>query len=105
VSGNSEKAICLDLNNPVFQRQLFALQKTEQISVLTTLRKVSKMTWHQVHVDTGLRWEAIFSRKGPQGERLYSFRLGKGTRAVAYRENAWMRILSIHPDHDSAYRT
>jgi hypothetical protein len=104
MNGNADELVCLDLNNPVFQRQLFALQKSDQVAVLSTLRKISKMAWPQVHTDTGLKWEAIISRKGPQGSRLYSFRIGKGFRGVAYRENAWMRILSIHPDHDSAYR-
>ena len=105
MNGNSDELICLDLNNPVFQRQLFALQKSEQTAVLTTLRKMSKMTWRQVHADAGLKWEAIIIRKGPQGSRLYSFRIGKGFRGVAYRENVWLRILSINPDHDSAYRS
>ena len=45
----SEQIIRLDLNNPVFQRQLFALQKNEQLSVLNTLRKVSGMTWQQIY--------------------------------------------------------
>jgi hypothetical protein len=96
--------ICLDLNNPVFQRQLFRLQKMEQLGVLKTLQKISKMTWHQIHADAGLKWEAVISRKGPDGGRLYSFRIGKSFRAVAYRENDWMRILSLHPDHDVTYR-
>jgi len=93
----------LDMNNPVFQRQLFTLQKTEQLGVLNTLRKISAMTWQQIYEDSGLQWEAIISRKGPRGERLYSFRITKGFRGVAFRELVWMRILSLHPDHDSAY--
>ena len=35
----------LDLNNPVFQKQLFDLAKEKQLSVLKTLRKLSNMTW------------------------------------------------------------
>ncbi len=38
------------------------------------------------------------------GTRLYSFRMGKGFRGIAYRDGLWLRILSLHPDHDSAYR-
>lgn len=96
-------AVALDLNNPVFQRNLFDLPKDAQRSTLTTLRKLSQMAWHQVHRDAGLKWEAVLSRAGPGGARLYSFRLGRGFRAIAYREGPWMRILSLHPDHDSAY--
>jgi len=96
--------IKLDLNNPVFQSQLFALSKQDQWVVLRALRKLSAMTWNQVYPDSGLRWEAIFSRVGPKGERLYTFRLGKGFRAISYRDGQWMRLLTLHPDHDSAYR-
>ncbi len=94
----------LDLNNPVFQRQLFKLSKSEQRNTLNTLRKLANMTWQQVYIDHGLKWEAILSKKGPGGKKLYSFRIGSGFRAVAYREGLWLRILSLHPDHDFAYR-
>ena len=93
----------LDLNSPVFQRQLFALESRQQRAVLNTLRKISSMTWGQVYRDPGLRWEAILSRTGPGGGRLYSLRVGKAFRAVAFREGDWLRILTLHPDHDSAY--
>jgi len=94
----------LDLNSPVFQRQLFALEAKEQRAVLGSLRKLSQMTWEQVYRDAGLRWEAILSRSGPDGARLYSLRLGRGFRAVAFREEEWLRLLTLHPDHDTAYR-
>ena len=95
----------LDLNNPIFQNALFALPKQDQLKVLRALRKLSSMTWEQVYKDSGLKWELIQSRVGANGERLYSFRTGKGFRALAYRSGPWMRILSLHPDHDSAYRS
>ena len=107
--------VLLDLNNPVFQRQLFKLPKTEQPlgpeqleaegrNILNTLRKLANMTWQQVYIDHGLKWEAILSKKGPDGEKLYSFRIGSGFRGVACRDGLWLRILSLHPDHDSAYQ-
>jgi len=40
----------LDLNNPVFQRNLFNLCKQDQLNILRTLRRISKMTWHQVYM-------------------------------------------------------
>lgn len=93
----------LDLNNPVFQGQLFRLPKTDQHNVLNTLRKLAEMKWRQVYEDHGLKWEAILSKKGPGERRLYSFRIGKGFRGVACREGSFLRLLSLHPDHDSAY--
>ena len=49
-------------------------------------RKLSQMTWEQVYRDAGLNWEAISSRVGPGGARLYSLRMGKGFRAVGFRQ-------------------
>ncbi len=37
-------ALRLNLNNPVFQSTLFALDKTRQAAVLSTLRKLAAMT-------------------------------------------------------------
>jgi hypothetical protein len=96
--------IRLDLNNVQFQEDLFALTKEQQTSVLGTLRKLARMTWEQVYRDSGLKWEAVLSRTGPGGSRLYSLRISQGFRAIAYREGEWLRILSLHPDHDSTYR-
>ena len=95
----------LDLNNAVFQRQLFALEKAQQLGVLATLRKLAGLRWPQVYQDRGLKWELIHSRRGPDGRRLYNFRISQGFRVVAHRdEEGWLRLLSLHPDHDSAYR-
>ncbi len=95
--------IRLDLNDSGFQEDLFGLTKEQQVSVLNTLRKLSKMTREQVYRDPGLKWEAVTFRPGPKGLRLYTFRLGRAFRAVAYREGSWLKILSLHLDHDSAY--
>jgi len=99
----TSSGIGLDLNNPTFQRQLFDLPKGDQRAVLNTLRKLSRMSWEQLYRDRGLKWEAILSRQGPHGGRLYTFRCGKGFRAVAYRDGDLLRLLTLHPDHDSAY--
>ena len=111
----SHQPVRLDLNNPVFQRQLFKLSKSEQPlgpeqlevegrNILNTLKKLVNMTWQQVYIEHGLKWEAILSKKGPGDKKLYSFRIGSRFRGVAYRDGVWLRILSLHPDHDSAYR-
>jgi len=100
----TEQLLRLDLNNPVFQRQLFNLSKINQRNILNTLRKLADMTWQQVYSDYGLKWEIILSQKGPKGNKLYSFRVDKGFRGIAYRDTLWLRILSLHPNHDSAYQ-
>lgn len=96
-------AVRLDLNSPVFLRNLFALTKNDQRQALTTLGKLFQMTWDQVYRDASLKWEAIVSQVGPNGGRLYAFRMGNALRAVGYRQDDWLRILSLHPEHDSAY--
>jgi len=101
----ADEALLLDLNNPVFQRDLFALEKVDQQALLSTLKRLRGMTWRQVYTDQGLKWEAIHSRQGPNGQRLYSFRASRAFRAVGYRDGLWLKILSLHPDHDSAYHS
>jgi hypothetical protein len=94
----------LDLNNPVFQEGLFGLQKTERQAALETLNKLRRLTWQQVYRDSGLKWEKIASVKPPPGiAALYSLRIARSRRATAYRDGAFIRLLSIAPDHDSTY--
>lgn len=100
--GNDERVL-LDLNAPGFQDGLFRLTPQEAVTVFKALRKQRSMTWTEVYQDKGLRWEAILSRSGVKGERLYTLRVSRGFRAVAARQGAWLRLVSLHPDHDSAY--
>ncbi len=93
----------LDLNNPVFQRQFFGLDKQERNQVLNTLRKLSELTWEQVYSVKGLRWERILTKIGPNNENLYSLRISHSFRAVAHRDGDWLCLDAVHPDHDSAY--
>jgi len=94
----------LDLNNPEFQAEWFALQKEDFIAIRNTLRKLCSMNWNQIYRDKGLRWEKILSVKTGKGRELYTVRLSKKHRAVVYRKNQFMILVSLHPDHDSAYK-
>ena len=100
----NESKLRLDLNSPEFQRALFRPDKNGQRMVLNMLRKLLEMTWEQVYRDSGLKWEAILSKSGPSGQRLYSLRVGRGFRALASRDGDFLRLLSLHPDHESAYK-
>ncbi len=94
----------LDLNAPTFQAQFFALEKNDIQAIVSTLRKIAQMTWEQVYRDKGLRWELLHSYHAPtRGEKRYSLRVGKSFRAIAFGDEAWLRVLTLHPDHDSAY--
>ena len=96
--------ILLDLNNPVFQQDLFNLPKVEAVAIFKTFRKLSQLTWEQLYKDKGLKWEMIRSKKGKKGETLYSLRVTQKCRCIVLREGDYLRFLSLHSDHDSAYQ-
>lgn len=103
-SADGDARVRLDLNNPVFQETLLALQKPERHAALEVLDKLRQMTWSQVYRDRGLKWEKIVSVKPPPGiDALYSLRITQARRAVAYRDGAFIRFLWVSPDHDSTY--
>ena len=95
--------IHLDLNNPEFQSNLLTLEKQEAWSVLKTLRLLQGMDWEQLLHSKDVRWESIQSRTGLSGERLHALQVSRSCRAVASRDGDWLRLLSLHPVHDSAY--
>ena len=94
----------MDLNNPVFQEQLLTLQKAERHAALDTLNKIRQLTWNQLYRVPGIKWENITSIKPPAGiDAVYSLQISRSRRATAYREGAYMRLLTIAPDHDATY--
>jgi hypothetical protein len=99
-----EGSIKLDLNNPVFQEQLLTLQKAERHAALDTLNTIRQLTWNQLYRDPGIKWEKITSIKPPAGiDAVYYLRISRSRRATAHREDAYMRLLTIDPDHDATY--
>ncbi len=93
----------LDLNDPDLKAALSSLSERELKEAMGTFRKIVQMTWQQIYRDKGLNWEKIKSRPGPAGQSLYSFRISRRIRGVAYRYGDFMRVLTVHEDHDSAY--
>ena len=83
---------------------MLALEKQERNAVLDTLNKLRQMTWNQVYRDSGLKWEKINSVKPPEGiDAIYSLRITLSRRATAYRQQDFIRLLTIAADHDSTY--
>jgi hypothetical protein len=93
----------LDLNSPEFQDVFFRLEHAELKQVVAALRRLRELDWITVYRHAGFRWEAIEHLEAPNQARVYSLRLSQRVRAVAYRDGDFLRILSLHPDHDSAY--
>jgi len=93
----------LDLNSPEFQDVLFRLESAELKQVVGSLRRLRQLDWDALYRHTGFRWEAIEHVKAPNGAKVYSLRLSQKVRAIAYRDGDFLRVISLHPDHDSAY--
>lgn len=51
----------------------------------------------------GFQWEHVSHVTGPGGAKVYSVRLSQKIRAIGYREGPFLRLVSLHPGHDSAY--
>jgi len=102
-AGRSAPALVrLDLNSPEFQTQFFALERPLLVQVVDVLARLRKLAWGDVYRSSGLKWERI-GRSAPNGAPLYSLRITQKVRAVGFREGDFLRLISLHPDHDSAY--
>ena len=95
--------IRLDLNSPEFQDVFFRLQADELKQVVASLRRLRELDWDSLYRHTGFRWETLEHLKAPNGAKVYSLRLSQRVRAVAFRDGDFLRFISLHPDHDSAY--
>ena len=80
------------------------LDKDELVRVRNCLKKLLQLDWDQLYRDQGKKWEKIVSVDLPKGiDALYSFRITQARRAIAIRQEEYLRILSIQPDHDATY--
>ena len=94
----------LNLNSPEFQDVFSRLETAELKQVVASLRRLSELDWGAIYQHTGFQWEAIKHLKAPNGAGVYSLRLSQRVRAIAFRDGQFLRFISLHPDHDSAYR-
>jgi hypothetical protein len=98
------RRVLLDLNSPEFQDVFFRLEVQELKQVVASLCRLRELDWGGVYRHTGFRWEEIQHLKAPSGAGVNSLRLSQKVRALAFREGDFLRFISLHPDHDSAYR-
>jgi hypothetical protein len=101
--GAAENRIRLDLNSPEFQDVFFRLELDDLEQVVNALRRLRELDWNGLYRHTGFRWEAIEHLK-VGGGKVYSLRLSRRIRAVGIRDGNFLRLISIHPDHDSTYQ-
>ena len=100
-----------DLEYPRLQKQLRELGFYELEAFLKKVATLNKMTWNQVHATfskgsgkRGLNWEVLAGQKTANGGTVASIRITDKFRARVAREGVFMRFISLHPDHDSAYK-
>ena len=93
----------LDLNSPELQDVFLGLQPDDLKQVAASLRRLRELDWNVLYRHTGFRWEALEHLKAPNGAKVYSLRLSQRIRAVAFRDGDFLRLISLHPDHNSAY--
>lgn len=96
--------IRLDLNSPAFQDVLFRLAAADLKQVVASLGRLRELEWNALYRHTGYQWEHINHLKGPSDVKVYSLRLSQRIRAIGYRDGDFLRLVSLHPDHDSAYQ-
>jgi hypothetical protein len=60
--------------------------------------------WSTLQRHPGFKWEDAGNEKAPNGARIKSLRVTQKVRALAYRDGDYVRFLSLHFDHDGAYR-
>ncbi len=94
----------LDLNAPEFLDELLDLDKTELARVMKALKKLRSMDWETLQSHRGTHWEEIGHVLAPNGKPAHSLRLSQKYRALAYRDGDFLRLISLHLDHDSAYQ-
>jgi len=93
----------LDLNSPEFQDVFFRLELSELKQVVGSLRRLGALDWNSLYRHTGFKWEALRHIRTPNGAMAYSLRLSEKIRGIVYRDGDFLRFISLHPDHDSAY--
>lgn len=108
VSTQHEKIEC-DLEFPRIIKELSELTSVELDQMEASIEKIGQMTWEQIYKTSsrtqkrGLNWEPIAGQTTKSGKTIASIRISKKFRARVCRDGKFMRFISLHPDHDSAY--
>lgn len=109
VSTQHEFVEC-DLEFPRILEELAELSIDELDQVEASIRKINQMSWDQIYKTSsktqkrGLNWEPIAGQTTRSGKTIASIRISKKFRARVCRDGKFMRFISLHPDHDSAYK-
>jgi hypothetical protein len=109
-SSTQHELVECDLEFPRVVKELSNLELNELEQVEETVKKINQMTWDQIYKTSsrsqkrGLNWEPIAGQTTGSGKTIASIRISKKFRARVCRDGKFMRFISLHPDHDSAYQ-
>lgn len=108
-STQNELVVC-DLEFSGIQKSLKSLSKEELIQFFEVVeKKIQKMTWAQIYTTSsksqkrGLNWEVIEGQRTTKDGIIASIRITQKSCARVTRDGKFMRFISIHPDHESAF--
>ena len=94
-----------------FQNELKELEPPHYDQVFNCIEKIEKMTWAQIYATSskgagkrGLNWEVLTHQKTASGGTIATIRVSEKFRARVTRNGVTMIFISLHPDHDSAYK-
>ena len=100
---NESNKVVLDLNRAEFLDVCLRLDPTELKRITSSLLKLRGLDWRTLYQHPGFQWERITDVTAPNGTPLYSLRISQKFRARAFRDGDYLRLISLHLDHDSAY--
>jgi len=111
-SGSTQNELVqCDLEFPTLQDQLKKPKSLDFEAFFNKVEKINEMTWQQVYATSskgkakrGLNWEALPNQRTASGGTVASIRITDKFRARVTRDGVFMRFISLHPDHDSAYK-
>lgn len=103
--------VLVDSSFPKFLEALADLEANEQEAILDAIDKIQKMTLDDVYKTSsktpgqkrGINYEPI-DQQTASGRRIATIRASAKVRIRVCRDEQFMRFISIHVDHDSAYK-
>ncbi|NJL26112.1 MAG: hypothetical protein HC902_13725 [Calothrix sp. SM1_5_4] len=108
-TSTQHELVACDLEFPRVQKEMAELEIAQLEQFEESVNKIQRMTWDQIYKTSskrqkrGINWEPIEGQETASGRKIASIRISEKFRARVCRDGRFMRFISLHPDHDSAY--
>jgi hypothetical protein len=111
IGSTQHNNVLVDAGYHRFIKALANLEDNDQEAILDTIDKIQRMTWDDVYKTSsktpgqkrGVNYEPTDQRTA-SGRKIATIRASGKIRIRVCRDERWMRFISIHVDHDSAYK-